>query len=89
MSERDNRTIIESARLVLHHSGLPLSFWAEATQTATYVLNRPSTRLHAAHNSFRALVWLEALTGTFEVEHLKVFCCSASSFVPIALSAET
>lgn len=39
-AERDNRTIVERARTMLHAKGLPTSLWAEAVNTAVYVLNR-------------------------------------------------
>ncbi|KAD5318271.1 hypothetical protein E3N88_18217 [Mikania micrantha] len=38
--ERKNRTLIEAARSMLADSGLPLTFWAEAVNTACYVQNR-------------------------------------------------
>ncbi|KAD3337079.1 hypothetical protein E3N88_32599 [Mikania micrantha] len=38
--ERKNRTLIEVARTMLADSGLPLTFWAEAVNTACYVHNR-------------------------------------------------
>ncbi|KAD1670713.1 hypothetical protein E3N88_42473 [Mikania micrantha] len=38
--ERKNRTLIEAARTMLADSGLPLTFWAEAVNTACYVHNR-------------------------------------------------
>ncbi|GKE50123.1 putative ribonuclease H-like domain-containing protein [Tanacetum coccineum] len=38
--ERKNRTLIEAARTMLADSLLPISFWAEAVNTACYVLNR-------------------------------------------------
>ena len=38
--ERDNRTICEAARSMLHLHDLPLRLWAEATHTAVYILNR-------------------------------------------------
>lgn len=38
--EREVRTIVEAARTLLRSSKLPLSLWAEAVNTATYVLNR-------------------------------------------------
>lgn len=40
VSERLNRTLIESGKSMLFHAGLPLSFWAEAVNTATYLHNR-------------------------------------------------
>nr|GEZ76412.1 hypothetical protein [Tanacetum cinerariifolium] len=38
--ERKNRTLIEAARTMLADSNLPTTFWAEAVNTACYVLNR-------------------------------------------------
>ncbi|KAD5507725.1 hypothetical protein E3N88_15428 [Mikania micrantha] len=38
--ERKNRTLIEAARTMLADSGLPLTFWEEAINTACYVQNR-------------------------------------------------
>lgn len=39
-AERENRTIVESARTMLHAKNLPLILWAEAVNCAVYVLNR-------------------------------------------------
>jgi transposase InsO family protein len=38
--ERDNRTICESARNMLHLHNIPLKLWAESVHTAVYMLNR-------------------------------------------------
>jgi hypothetical protein len=35
-----NRTIVESARTMLHNKDLPKKLWAEAINTAVYILNR-------------------------------------------------
>ncbi|GKC67238.1 putative ribonuclease H-like domain-containing protein [Tanacetum coccineum] len=40
VAERKNRTLIEIARTMLVDSNLPTTFWAEAVNTACYVLNR-------------------------------------------------
>ncbi|GJW58943.1 putative ribonuclease H-like domain-containing protein [Tanacetum coccineum] len=40
VAERRNRTLIEAARSFLVNSKLPTTFWAEAVNTACYVLNR-------------------------------------------------
>ncbi|GKF39354.1 ribonuclease H-like domain-containing protein, partial [Tanacetum coccineum] len=40
VAERRNRTLIEAARTILVDSKLPTTFWAEAVNTACYVLNR-------------------------------------------------
>lgn len=42
-AERINRTLMESARSMLAHAGLPDSYWAEAVATATYLTNRIPT----------------------------------------------
>lgn len=38
--ERENRTVMESARAMLFHKGLPEKLWGEAATTAVYLLNR-------------------------------------------------
>ncbi|GKF42135.1 putative zinc finger, CCHC-type containing protein, partial [Tanacetum coccineum] len=38
--ERQNRTLVEAARMMLSASKLPLFFWAEAIVTACYIQNR-------------------------------------------------
>nr|GEW75162.1 hypothetical protein [Tanacetum cinerariifolium] len=38
--ERNNMTLIEAARTMLAYLFLPITFWAEAVNTACYVLNR-------------------------------------------------
>ncbi|GJS10178.1 putative ribonuclease H-like domain-containing protein [Tanacetum coccineum] len=40
VAERRNRTLIEAARTMLVDSKLPTTFWAEAVNTACYVLSR-------------------------------------------------
>ena len=37
VAERKNRTLIEAARTMLADSKLPITFWAEAVNTACYV----------------------------------------------------
>ncbi|GJY16023.1 putative ribonuclease H-like domain-containing protein, partial [Tanacetum coccineum] len=40
VAERKNRTLIDAARTMLVNSKMPTTFWAEAVNTACYVLNR-------------------------------------------------
>nr|GEU92607.1 retrovirus-related Pol polyprotein from transposon TNT 1-94 [Tanacetum cinerariifolium] len=40
VAERKNRTLIKAARTMLANSLLPITFWAEAVNTACYVQNR-------------------------------------------------
>nr|GFA68079.1 hypothetical protein [Tanacetum cinerariifolium] len=46
LAERMNRTLMDKVRFLLIQSGLPKTFWAEATCTAAYLINRsPSTAI--------------------------------------------
>jgi hypothetical protein len=46
VSERMNKTIMESARSMRLHAGLPLQFWEDAIDTDFYLINRgPSSSL--------------------------------------------
>ncbi|KAI3814308.1 hypothetical protein L1987_19059 [Smallanthus sonchifolius] len=40
VAERKNRTLIETARTMLSDAKLPVTFWAEAVNTACHILNR-------------------------------------------------
>ena len=46
VSKRMNRTIMERARCMRLHAGLPLPFWADDVNTTVYLINRgPSSTL--------------------------------------------
>ncbi|GKB55913.1 retrotransposon protein, putative, ty1-copia subclass [Tanacetum coccineum] len=46
VAKRMNRTLMDKVRYLLIQSGLPKTFWAEATCTAAYLINRsPSTAI--------------------------------------------
>ena len=46
MSERMKREIMENSRCLRLHAGFPLQFWADAIDTAVYLINRgPSSSL--------------------------------------------
>ncbi|GKA96535.1 retrotransposon protein, putative, ty1-copia subclass [Tanacetum coccineum] len=46
LAKRMNRTLMDKVRCLLIQSGLPKTFWAEATCTAAYLINRsPSTAI--------------------------------------------
>ncbi|KAK0585008.1 hypothetical protein LWI29_022138 [Acer saccharum] len=70
IAERMNRTLTERARSMRLHSGLPKQFWAEAVNTAAYLINRgPSKPLDLA-------IPEEIWTGKeVKLSHLKVFGC--------------
>ncbi|KMQ86059.1 retrovirus-related pol polyprotein from transposon tnt 1-94 [Lasius niger] len=39
-AERENRILVESSRTMIHTKSLPVKLWAEAVNTAAYILNR-------------------------------------------------
>ncbi|GJZ49158.1 retrotransposon protein, putative, ty1-copia subclass [Tanacetum coccineum] len=44
VAERMNKTLMDKVRYLLIQSGLPKTFWAEATCTAAYLINRSPSR---------------------------------------------
>nr|KAJ0224692.1 hypothetical protein LSAT_V11C100043190 [Lactuca sativa] len=47
VAERRNKTLIEAGRTLMIHVGLPMSFWAEAVNTACFTQNR--SLIHKIH----------------------------------------
>ena len=74
--ERDNRTIMESVRSLLHTSGFPLSFWAEACHTVVYTLNHTGSRLIPRHTPFT--LWYGFKPS---LEHFRVFGCHVYAYI--------
>ena len=54
VSERMNRTLVESVRSMLADSKLPHRFWAEALSTATHLINRSPTKTLDVKTPFEA-----------------------------------
>ncbi|KAH9120195.1 hypothetical protein LEN26_011236 [Aphanomyces euteiches] len=78
LAERMNRTLVESARCLLEHAGLPREYWAEAITIAAHIRNRMPT--HAIQDMKSPF---EAVTGSKpKIEHFKVFGCEAFAHVP-------
>ena len=73
VAERMNRTIVETARSMLHHAKLPTSFWAEAVATAVFFRNRSPTIAVSKKTPFEC--WYNAKP---DVSNLKVFGCIAN-----------
>ena len=78
VAERMNRTLVETARSMLAHAGLPDTYWAEAVETAAYIRNRVPTSAISG-NKTPLEVWSEKKP---DVSHLKVFGCMAYAHVP-------
>ena len=78
VSERMNRTLVESARSMIAHAGLSNIFWAEAISTASYVRNRlPTTALKERETPYER--WYGRKP---DVSHFRVFGCMAYAHVP-------
>ncbi|CAL2238905.1 unnamed protein product [Prunus armeniaca] len=70
VAERKNRTVVEMAKSMLHEKGVPYEFWAEAINTAVYLLNRCPTKLS---------------TRKPGIAHLKIFGSPCHVLIPSAL----
>lgn len=77
VAERLNRTIVEKARCMLSQSGLPASFWAEATNTAIYLKNRSPTK--ALIGKTPEEMWSGKIRS---LKHLRVFGCKVMVHIP-------
>lgn len=78
IAERCWRTLATMKDSLLIDSGLSVSFWAEAMDTANYLRNRLPTR----RNSI-TVVPEEAWTNTRQnLEHIKIFGSRVSTFIP-------
>lgn len=76
-AERDNRTIIESAKSMIYGAGVARFLWAEAVNTAVYILNRTGTC--QAPNSTPFELWHGKKPN---MAHVRTFGVEAYVFVP-------
>ena len=77
VAERMNRTLMESARAMITHAGLPNRYWAEAVATAAYIRNRaPTAAIKSGATPYER--WYGRKP---KVSHLKVFGCTAYAHV--------
>ena len=80
VAERVNRTLMDSARSMLCHSGLPKKFWGEAVLNATYVKNRVTTKAVESKVPYEAF-WKRKPS----VDYMRTFGCDAYGQVPSAI----
>lgn len=77
VAERNNRTIMETARCMLHGASMDVEFWAEAVVTATYLRNiSPKVHLNAKSPEE---IWSKRKP---DISHLKIFGCRAYALIP-------
>lgn len=77
VAERYNRTIIEKAKCLLHDSDLTKSYWGEAVNMSTYLINR------SICSNWRDKTPEEVWTGRkVNLAHLKIFGSTVMVHVP-------
>lgn len=77
VAERYNRTIVEKARCMIFDANLDLNFWAEAVNTAVYLINLSPTKV------LKNVTPNEAWSGIKpNVKHLRIFGCKAMAHIP-------
>jgi len=76
ISERCNRTVLDPARSMLKHAGMPNKLWAEAVSTAVYIKNRLPSR--ALPNSTPFERWTRKKP---DISHLRTFGCLAFAWI--------
>lgn len=80
VAERRHRTQVEMGRSMLKHASLSNHFWAEALNTANYLLNRLPTKAVEGLTPYEA--WSHRKPN---LSHLRIFGCEAYVHVPKAL----
>lgn len=76
-AEREMRTIVESARTMLTAKNLPTQLWAEATNTAVYILNRCVSS--QTNNTTPFELWYKRKP---ELSHIRIFGSDAYAHIP-------
>ncbi|UYV76010.1 hypothetical protein LAZ67_13002124 [Cordylochernes scorpioides] len=76
-AERENRTLIEAARSMIYAKNMSLKLWAEAVNTATYVLNRTGPTQIEGKTPYE--LWFDKKPA---VDHLRIFGTECFVHVP-------
>lgn len=77
LGERANRTIVERARTMLIDAKLDKKFWAEATSTAVYLINK--SPLKPLKGTSPEKIWSGRQP---KLQHLRTFGCLAMAHIP-------
>jgi transposase InsO family protein len=77
VAERNNRSIMEVVKSMIHDRDLPMHLWEEATRTFVYVYNK------IPHHALGNKTPEKMFTGEKpKVNHLRIFCCPIYVHVP-------
>ena len=77
VAERMNRTLVESACAMLHDTGLPNSYWADAIEYAAHIRNTVPTCALSGSTPYEA--WSR---NSPDVSRFRIFGCKAFVHVP-------
>jgi transposase InsO family protein len=80
IAERENRTLVEKARAMLITNELPLRLWAEAVNTAAYLMNRVPNRKETTVTPYEQ--WYGHKP---DLSHLRIYGSTAYTHVPSQL----
>jgi transposase InsO family protein len=80
VAEREKRTVMESARSLLHARNVPLHLWAEAVACAVYCLNRALSTVNTDVTPFEGCYKRKPT-----VSHLRIFGSQAYVHIPDVL----
>src|SRR5437763_1218537 len=72
-----NWTLVDRARTLLNHAGLPVQYWQVAIATAAHITNRLPSSATSQRSPYE--LWTGHLP---DVRHLQVFGCRAYAHVP-------
>lgn len=75
--ERDNRTIVEAARTIIHSKDLDLSLWAESVNTVVYTLNLTGTSSIKDKTPYELYFDKEP-----KINHLQIFGSEVFTHIP-------
>lgn len=76
-AERENRTLVEAARTMLCAKNLPKKLWAEAINTAAYVINRTGKSSVPTKTPYE--LWSNK---TYDINNLKIFGTTVFVHIP-------
>jgi hypothetical protein len=76
-AERENRTIVEAARTMLHSKKMNYKFWAEAVNMAVHVLNRSGTSTVPEKSPYE--LWHNKKA---KIDHLRIFGSEVFVHIP-------
>lgn len=77
-AERDNRTIVEMARALMHaHDEIPKGLWAEVVQASVYILNRTGPTPNDGKSPYE--LWYNKKP---KINHLRIIGCVCYVHVP-------